>query len=102
MPTLDKSPGKQDFVYRRGDTFSTEVDWSIDLTGYTVTSDLVSLVTGAVVQPITTTLTNAAAGIVGLDFPAITVPGTYGWQQKWVSPSGETQTGLKGYVEVLP
>lgn len=100
MPLLDKVPGRQDIRYRAGDTLATEVDWSIDLTGYTVTSDLISLVTGATVTAIATTLTDAAAGKVGVTFPPITVPGTYGWTQTWVSPSGSRQTGLKGYVEV--
>lgn len=99
--TLDLSPGSQNFVVHSGNAFQTEVDWSIDLTGYTVTSSMVSLVTGAQAYPVTTTLTDAAAGKVGLSFSAVTVPGTYGFQQSWTT-GGQTRTVLSGYVEVLP
>lgn len=99
---IDFSAGRQDVTYRTGDNFSTEVDWSLDLTGYTVTSALVSVVTGATVLALTTTLTDAAAGKVGVAFPAVTVPGTYEWRQTLVSPGGDTRTGLIGYVEVTP
>lgn len=102
MPLLDGGPGRQDFTFRAGDTFRTEVDWSIDLSGYAVTSALVSLVTGATVASIPTTLVDASAGRVGVEFPAVTVPGTYGWTQTWVAPNGDTRTGLVGYVEVTP
>lgn len=100
MSILDLRPGRHDFAYRVGNTFSTEVDWSINLTGYTVTTEIVSLVTGTKVVDVATTLTDAALGKVGLSFPALSVCGTYGWRQTWVSPSGETRTGLAGYVEV--
>jgi hypothetical protein len=100
MPMLNLGPGRQDFTFRAGNTFTTEVDWSIDLSGYAVTSELVSLVTGAKVMDITTTLTDAASGKVGMAFAAVTVPGTYGWAQTWVAPNGDTRTGLRGYVEV--
>lgn len=99
---IDFSPGRQDVTYRTGNTFSTEVDWSIDLTGYTVTSALVSLVTGATVTALTTTVTDAGAGKVGVVFPAITTVGTYGWRQEWTDPNGDKRTGLMGYVEVTP
>lgn len=99
---IDFGPGRQDVRYRAGDAFSTEVDWSINLTGYTVTSSLVSLVTGAAVAPLATTVADAAAGRVAVSFPAVNVPGTYGWQQTWVAPSGDKRTGLVGYVEVMP
>lgn len=32
MPLLDGGPGRQDFTFRAGDTFCTEVYWSVDLT----------------------------------------------------------------------
>lgn len=102
MPLLDGGPGRQDIRFRAGDTFRTEVDWSIDLTGYTVTSALVSLVNGATLAAIPTAFVDAAAGRVGVAFPAIDVAGTYGWTQTWVAPNGDTRTGLVGYVEVTP
>ena len=63
-----QNPGTLNLGFRRGETYSEVIDVSIDMTGYTVTSELVSLVTGLVVAPVTTSFVNAAAGQVSISF----------------------------------
>lgn len=98
---FDFGPGRQDFSYRKGNTFSVEIDWSIDLSGYSVTTELYSLVNGDTVASVGTAITDPSSGKLRVTFPPNVVPGTYGWRQTWQSSIGESRTGLAGYVEVL-
>jgi hypothetical protein len=101
-----QNAGKLALGFRRGETYSEVIDVSLDMTGYAVASDLVSLVTGGVVASMATTLVDAAAGKVGVTLTssqtAALAPGTYGWRQMWTAPGGVSREGLRGFVEVRP
>lgn len=103
MPSYDQTPGSLNLGFKRGDDFSTLVDFSIGMTGYTVTASITSLVTGAEVVPFMTTLASAANGQVNIaltDTQTAALPrGTYGWQMVWTEGNA-TRTALTGFVEV--
>lgn len=103
MPSYDQSPGSLNLAFNRGDDFSAMVDFSIGMTGYTVTSSLTSLVTGADVQPLTVSFASASAGQVNVsltDAQTLAIArGTYGWNLKWTEGNA-TRTALTGFVEV--
>lgn len=101
-----QTPGKLNIGFRRGETYAEVIDTSLDMTGYVVASEMFSLVTGATVLAITTTLVDAAAGKVDVGLTtqqtASLAAGTYGWRQMWTAPGGAAREGLIGYAEVRP
>ena len=104
MASYDQTPGALNLSFKRGDDFSTLIDFSITMTGYTVTAGMTSLVTGDEVQPLTVSFASATAGQVNVSLTdtqtAALARGTYGWQMKWVENQA-TRTALTGFVEVL-
>ena len=104
MPSYDQTPGTLNLKMNQGDDVSVLIDLSIALTGYTVTSSVTSLVTGADVVPFTVTVVSATAGQVNVSLSdtqmAALARGTYGWHMAWTE-SNATRTALTGYVEVL-
>jgi hypothetical protein len=104
MPSYDQTPGTLNLSFKRGDDFSTLIDFSIGMTGYAVTASMTSVVSGAEVQAFTVTAANAAAGQFNISLTdtqtAALARGTYGWQMKWTE-NNATRTALTGYVEVL-
>lgn len=103
MPSYDQTPGTLNLSFARGDDVSVLVDFSIGMTGYTVTSAMTSLVTGAEVQPLTVSFVSASAGQVNVsltDAQTLALArGTYGWAMKWTEGNA-TRTALTGFVEV--
>lgn len=104
MSTYTQLPGSLGLSLRRGDELSTSIDFNpVTLTGYTVTASINSLITGGVMQPITATITNAAAGVVNLSMTeaqtAVLPVGTYSWRLEW--DNGAKRTALGGMVEVV-
>jgi len=103
MPSYDQLPGKLNLSFVRGDDFSVLVDFSITMTGYAVTAEMVSVVSGAVVQVMTVTAANAAAGQFNVSLTdtqtAALARGTYRWRVTWVEGTA-TRTALAGFVEV--
>lgn len=103
MASYDQSPGSLNLAFNRGDDFSALVDFSIGMTGYTVSASMTSLVTGASVQPLTVSIVSATAGQVNVSLSdtqtAALARGTYGWNMKWVEGNA-TRTALTGFVEV--
>lgn len=103
MPSYDQTPGSLNLAFNRGDDFSTLVDFSIGMTGYTVTASLTSLVTGAEVLPFTVTVVSAANGQINIALSdtqtAALARGTYGWRMVWTE-NNATRTALTGFVEV--
>lgn len=101
--SYEQTPGRLNLAFSRGDDFSALIDFSIDLTGYTVTSGITSLVTGNSVVPFTTTIASAANGQVNVALTdsqtAALARGTYGWQLVWTEGNA-TRTALTGMVEV--
>lgn len=104
MATYEQLPGELNLSFRRADEVSTEIDFSpISLTGFTVTSMIVSLVSGATVASIATTLIDAAAGRVNIeltDEQTAALPlGTYRWNLT-ADDGLAKRTYLTGIVEV--
>lgn len=104
MASYDQSPGVLNFSFARNDTFSALVDVSIDMTGYTTSAVISSVVTGASVMPFTVTTVSAAEGKVNLSLTntqTASLPrGTYSWTMSWVE-GVSYRTALAGMVEVL-
>ena len=104
MPSYDQTPGELNLSFKRGDDFSALVDFSITMTGYTVTAGITSVATGLEVQPLTVAFQNAAAGQVNVSLTdtqtAAMARGTYSWQMAWTEGNA-TRTALTGFVEVL-
>jgi hypothetical protein len=103
MPSYDQAPGTLNLSFNRGDDFSALVDFSISMSGYTVTAGVTSLVTGSEVQALTVSTVSATAGTFNVSLTdtqtAALARGTYGWQMKWVEGQA-TRTALTGFVEV--
>ena len=104
MPSYDQTPGNLNLSFVRGDDFSSLVDFSISLTGYTITAGMTSLPGGQAVQAFTVAVVDAATGQVNLsltDTQTAALPrGTYGWSLEWTE-NNATRTALTGFVEVL-
>ena len=104
MASYDQTPGTLNLSFVRSDDFSSLIDFSITMTGYTVTASLYSLVSGAEVQAFTVTAANAANGQFNISLTdtqtAALARGTYGWRMTWVEGAA-TRTALTGFVEVL-
>ncbi len=104
MSAYSQLPGLLNLAMRRGDTFSTTVDFDVDLSGHTVTAAVVSPITGATTSTIVTSVAAGTAGVVSLsmsDVQTSAVPvGTHGWRLEWVTPGGYRRTVLSGFVEV--
>lgn len=103
MPSYDQRPGTLNLSFVRGDDFSTLVDFSIPMTGYTVTASIYSAVTGADVVPLTVSWVSQANGQVNISLSdsqtAGLARGTYRWAMKWTEGNA-TRTALSGFVEV--
>lgn len=106
MSTYEQLPGTLGLSFRRGDSVSTEIDFSpISLTGYTMTASVLSLVSGAQVVAMSTAFTSAVDGKVNIsltDEQTAALPvGTYQWEMTG-DASGTRRTYLTGFVEVSP
>ena len=105
MTTYTQLPGTMSLAFKRGDDFSTLIDFNVSLASYSVSATVTSLVTGATVIPFTTSLADAAAGQVSVSLTdtqtASLAAGTYGWRLDWVAPGGVQRTALQGVVEVV-
>lgn len=104
MATYEQLPGELNLAFRRADEVSTEIDFNpISLTGYTMTSTIVSLVSGATVASMTTTMVDAAAGRVNIGLTdeqtAALALGTYRWTMT-ANDGVARRTYLSGIVEV--
>jgi len=107
MATYTQLPGAMNLSFKRANDFSTAIDFDgTTLTGYTVTASMISLVTGSVVQAMSTSVTNAANGQVSVSLTdtqtGSLAAGTYGWQLDWTAPGSIQRTALSGTVEVFP
>lgn len=103
--TFSVLPGTMNLTFKRSGDFAALVDFDLNLTGYTVSASLVSLVSSAVVQAFTASIPDAAAGQVSVSLTdtqtAALAAGTYGWQLDWVAPGSVQRTALSGTVEVV-
>ena len=105
MSSYSQLPGRLNLLLKAGDDFSTTVDFDVSLSGYTVSSHVVSVSAGGTVAQITSTISNASAGQVTMtmsDTQTSTLPpGSYGWRLVWDSPNGDRRTPLEGFLEVV-
>lgn len=105
MATAEQTPGRLDLKFRRGDAFSTMIDFSITLVGKTLSAQILSAVTGQLVATPTITAVDLATGQVNLSLTVqqtqALAAGSYSWVFKWAEGVG-VRTALEGYVEVLP
>ena len=105
MATYNLLPGTMGLGLKKGNDFSTLIDFDgTTLVGYTVTSSITSLVTGATVAPMTTSIADASAGQINVSLTdtqtAALAAGTYGWKLDWVAPGSVQRTALQGTLEV--
>lgn len=105
MASYTQLPGTLNLAVKAGDDFATIVDFDVNLTGYTTSASLVSLVTGSEISPISSTVTNAAMGQVTIGLSDIQTsyfsPGSYRWSLKWTAPNGDVRSALGGILEVI-
>jgi hypothetical protein len=107
MATYRKGPGELNWDLKRGDVETVEADFSISLTGYTATAEVLSLVTRERVLSIASSVT--AAGTCGVVVMSITaaemaaIPsGTYLFSMAAAPASGAVRHLLDGWFEVRP
>ena len=105
MSTFTQLPATLNLTAVKGDTVSVSMDFEQDLTGYAVTSAIVSVPAGATVQAMTTTVTSAAEGRVTVSLTgtqtAAIAAGTYRWEMLWTSPGGSRRMPLSGFFEFV-
>jgi hypothetical protein len=104
MATYNLLPGAMGLGLKKGNDFSTLIDFDTSLVGYTASSSITSLVTGATVASMTTSIADASAGQVNVSLTdtqtAALAAGTYGWRLDWVAPGSVQRTALQGTLEV--
>lgn len=105
MSSAPQEPGVLNVSFSRGEVWSKLVDFAepASLVGYTFTSGLYSVVSGGLVQAITTSVVDASAGQVNLSLTAAQTAalaaGTYEFRLTWGPVSRRI---YQGYCEVLP
>lgn len=104
MATVSATPGTLNLIVKQGQAVSQLLDFSISLTGYTFSAEIVSAVTYATVQAMSVTNVNLSTGqvSVGLDAAdaADIAAGTYLWRLVWTPADGDPRTALEGIMEV--
>lgn len=105
MATTSTLPGTLNLTIKAGDELAQVVDFSIDLTGYTFTAEVVSAITYGTVGSITVSAVNLASGQVNLALgetaTAAIAPGSYLWRLIWTAPGSVRRTALEGVLEVV-
>ena len=105
MATVSATPGTLNIVVKRNEPVSQLLDFSISLTGYTFSAEIVSAVTFATVQALTVSTVNLATGQVNVGLSAAAAAnvaaGTYLWRLVWTPAAGNAQTALEGIWEVV-
>ena len=104
MATVSATPGTLNLIVKQGQAISQLLDFSISLTGYTFSAEIVSAVTYATVQALSVTAVNLAAGQINVGLSAANAAnvaaGTYLWRLVWTPAAGNAQTALEGIMEV--
>ena len=105
MATVSATPGTLNIIVKQGQAVSQLLDFSISLTGYTFSAEIVSAVTFATVQALTVSTVNLATGQVNVGLSAANAAnvaaGTYLWRLVWTPAAGNDQTALEGIWEVV-
>ena len=104
MALYEQLPGSLSLSIVSGDQFATVVDFSINMSGYSVSSEIFSLVDGATVVAMSTAFVSEALGTVSIGMTEAETGdlsvGTYGWRLQWLAPGSVTRTALTGLLEV--
>jgi hypothetical protein len=104
MATAASLPGTLNIAFRRGDEYGTLIDFSIDLSSYTFTAEVVSAITGSTLATPAVTIVSASNGQVNLSLTETQTlslsAGSYLWRMIWVGPGTTTRTALEGVCEV--
>ena len=104
MATVSATPGTLNLIVKQGQAVSQLLDFSISLTGYTFTAEIVSAVTYATVQALSVTAVNLATGQINVGLSAANAAnvaaGTYLWRLVWTPAAGNAATALEGIMEV--
>lgn len=101
MASISQSPGTLDMAFTRGDEFSFQLDFGIDLTSYVLSARSV-FYNSAGEQAITITPVSLTDGTIMLSlnetetsaFPT----GTHPWYFKWDTPASVRRTILSGNI----
>lgn len=106
MPLVDQTPGALSMAFRRGDAFSTLLDFSFATTGYTFAAAIYSLVNGATVATPTLSVVSDANGQINCSMTgaatAALAAGSYGVRVEWTAPGNAKRTATDGTLEVYP
>lgn len=104
MATVQTMPGTLNVIAKQGEAVRQLLDFSIDLTGYTFSSEIVSAVTYATVATLDVSAVNLATGRINVaiepEDAAEVAAGTYLWRLVWTPPAGDPRTALEGIWEV--
>jgi hypothetical protein len=112
MAEYAQDPATLNLAVKAGDELNADLTITVgcsgtaafSLAGYTIDSDLRSLVSGNVVQTVTASITNAPAGIVNISMTeaetADLPTGSYSWRLRWTTPNDITRTVYAGILEV--
>jgi hypothetical protein len=103
MATYSTLPGRLNLAFRRGDNFFSSIDFSVPVTGQTLSATVRSLVSDSQVAEFAVSVTDAAAGALNISMTAaatsLLAPGSYRWVLVGTG-GGATRTYLEGTVEV--
>lgn len=104
MATFTSLPGTLNINVKRGDTFTTRIDFTISLAGYEVSSELLRASNRSLVQSITTAIVDESNGVVDVSMSSSETEsigaGTYIWQLTWQTGS-QVRTAIEGFLEVV-
>jgi hypothetical protein len=102
--TYSVLPGTLNLAVRRGDELGTTIAFGLDMTGYTVTASILSVVTGDSAGTMTATITSPSAGSVAIAMSesqtSALEAATYRWNLQWIEPGDVTRTALAGFLDV--
>jgi hypothetical protein len=105
MATVSTLPGTLNITIKRGDELSQLLDFSIALTGYTFSAEVVSAITYATVATPTVSAVNLSTGQLNLAMSESQTsaidPGSYLWRLIWTAPGTVRRTALEGVLEVV-
>lgn len=106
MTTFSVIPGVLNFTIKRGDRFTSAVDFSTALIGYSLEAHVYSVIDRAVVKAIDANIVSESDGVVQLALSSAETagvePGTYRWKLRWDAGGSTFRTALEGFFEVLP
>jgi hypothetical protein len=105
MATAPQLPGPLHVAFVRGDDYSTLLDLSISIVGYTWSAEIYSLTNGQSLATPQITVVDAAAGKFNLSLTDAQAgelpPGTLGLRINWSAPGDAKRRAFEGVCEVM-